>query len=161
MDNSLLLSSNGAAGIEIQSSGNYVGPSPAGGPNTIAGNANEGVLISGNNNIVAGNDIGVNDDEYGDPTLDIGNLVGVRLVGSATGNVIGGASSGQGNTIDFNGVGVSVEGSAVNNSILSNSIRNNILLGIDLNDDVVRRRMISATQTRGRIIFRTPRSSPP
>ena len=90
----------------------------------------EGIEINSNNNTVQGNYIGT--DISG--TLPRGNRSddGIEIQGGATGNLIGGESSGAGNIIAFNALnGVNVV-SGTTNAIVRNSIHSNTLLGIDL-----------------------------
>jgi hypothetical protein len=112
----------------------------AGTGNVISANLNNGVVISGAGataNTVAGNLIGT--DVNG--TSPLGNaLDGVHL-DTASGNTIGGAAAGAGNTIAFNGQdGVSINAGA-GDSILGNEIHDNGTtaqhLGIDLSPDGV------------------------
>ncbi|HXK09782.1 MAG TPA: hypothetical protein VMT70_09075, partial [Vicinamibacteria bacterium] len=132
---------NAAKGVAIWggASNNTVGGTAAGAGNVISGNNLLGVEISDagtTGNLVQGNRIGT--DVSG--TLNRGNTsYGVRLRLGATGNSIGGAAAGAGNTIAYSGLqGIVVtESATVGDSILGNSIYSNGGLGIDLNDDGV------------------------
>ena len=134
---------NGLSGVLINSaSNNTIGGSTTAARNVISGNNTHGVFISGSTggtgNLVQGNFIGVQVDGVG----PLGNSNhGVFITFNASGNVIGGTTSGLGNTIAYNdGDGVRV-GIANANAVVSNSIYSNAL-GIDLvngsfNGDVV------------------------
>lgn len=105
--------------------------------NTIAGNGQDGIFISGSstNNAIYGNFIGTNQSGGG----NLGNdMFGVHI-SLAPGNIIGDAGSGRGNVIANNGAdGIYISGqSAVRNAIRANNIRGNGGLGIDLGDNGV------------------------
>lgn len=90
--------------------------------NLISGNA-YGISINGagsDNNIVAGNTIGLN--EAADQT--IGNGYGIQIYGGASNNLIGGSTDdGTGNVISGNSTGVLVDGEGTNaNTIAGNRI---------------------------------------
>ena len=71
-------------------------------------------------------------------TGDLGNLLdGVAVTDGASNNVIGGTSSGPGNTIAFNGGDGVFVGAGSGNTILSNNIFSNTGLGIDLDSNGV------------------------
>jgi hypothetical protein len=156
-----LTSSNGAAGIVVQSGtsgqgGVIIGGSSASARNVISGNKFFGVDIQSNpctatttSVVVAGNSIGT-----GAGGAALGNgYGGVHLGCGATGSVVGGNGAGAGNVIAYNGGGsftgggVLVDGSPgvpSGNAILGNSIYSNTKLaggavhaglGIDLNTD--------------------------
>jgi hypothetical protein len=114
--------------------GNVIGGSGAP-ANVIAGNAADGVRISGaqtTGNAVDGNLIGVAADGV-TPRGNGGD--GVRIEQGASGNTIGGIA---GNVIANNAKGLVVVGDAtVGDSILGDSIHDNAGLGIDLGDDGV------------------------
>ncbi len=97
--------------------------------NLISGNAT-GVPAYGGGAIIRGNLIGTQPD--GVTTVSpIGNAVGVYLLGN--GNVVGGTSAGQGNTIAFSsGEGIRVQPGIVGGNITGNSIFSNTRLGINL-----------------------------
>jgi len=130
---------DGQTGVSIAgSANNIIGGTTAAARNIISGN-NSGVVISGanaTNNVVQGNFIGTDVNGVG----AIGNKAnGVEISGGASNNNIGGAVTGAGNTIAFNGctdryctaAGVYVQ-SGTGNAILGNSIFSNNGLGIDL-----------------------------
>jgi hypothetical protein len=138
---------NGEDGVHLLPAtlGSYVG---TGAPdntitgNTIADNAQYGVLIDGTTstgNVVQGNYIGTN----ASGAIGLGNTLGGVLIDQgASGNTIGGTAIGTGNVIANNaGNGVTVGDSptdtTVDDSILGNSIYGNTKLGIDLGDDGV------------------------
>ena len=128
---------NGSFGVHMPNANDStIGGSGSSG-NTIAGNAQDGVFISGSstNNQVLGNYIGTN--QNGNSGL--GNSAFGVHISLAPGNRVGNASGGQGNLIAHNGAdGVYISGqSAIGNVISSNSITNNGGLGIDLGNDGV------------------------
>ncbi|MAE65270.1 MAG: hypothetical protein CMJ18_13445, partial [Phycisphaeraceae bacterium] len=120
-----------AIGIDIQNNGNTIGGTAAGVENVIAGNTNDGIVISGDNNVVLGNTIGV----LGGVLFNGAN--GVLLTGGATGNEIGGDGDDDGNVIRHNGAdGVQVDATAGSgNAILRNLIYDHGELAIDLGSD--------------------------
>jgi hypothetical protein len=135
--------SNTANGVFVVGLENIIGG------NVILENASNGIEIAAVNitsagptrsdfNIVQGNSIGT--DFSGTNALGNG-LSGVLIDGTlleASGNLIGGESSGQPNAIAFNGSnGVTVVSNAVNNAIFANAIFTNSALGIDLGGDGV------------------------
>ena len=138
------ISSNTGDGIVVSGTANVIGDQAAGG-NIIIGNTGNGIRIAGaallfpaNANVVQGNSIGT--DATG--SNDLGNTQsGILIDGSlaaASTNLIGGESSGAGNTIAFNGSnGVTIVSNAVDNAIFENSIFTNAVLGIDLGADGV------------------------
>jgi uncharacterized repeat protein (TIGR01451 family) len=92
-----------------------------------------GIVVSGNGNIIEGNIIGTN----GDFSAPGNFLNGILVTGTASNNIIGGTFSGAGNTIFFNGRdGVFIE-SGTGNAIRRNLIFSNGALGIDLAPDGV------------------------
>lgn len=105
--------------------------------NTIAGNDQGGIFISGSstNNGIYGNSIGTNEGGSG----GLGNSMFGVHISLAPGNEIGDAGSGLGNLIAGNGAdGIYVTGeSATGNAIRANSIRDNGDLGIDLGNNGV------------------------
>ena len=111
---------NGFHGVAISegATDNTIGGTELGEGNTIGFNGTNGVIINGTdttNNRVLGNFIGTN--AAGNAS---GNgLDGVRISGSATNNVIGGASPGEGNTIGFNSEsGVSLFSSGTTGNVI-------------------------------------------
>ena len=134
------LSGNNLDGVYLfrGATGNYIGTDSDGVDdategNTISGSRDAGVLIGEvgtTANIVAGNFIGTN-------RLGVGPVAngseGVRIENAASGNTIGGTTTGAGNTIAFNAVsGVLVTDTASGNRIRENSIFANAGKGIDL-----------------------------
>jgi Thrombospondin type 3 repeat len=113
---------------------NIVGGTSASARNVISGNNATGVTIQGaTGNVVRGNRIGTNAAGSG----ALGNTSdGVRVGGNASTSSIGGAATGAGNTIAFNGAGVVID-SGTGNSVLSNSIHSSTTLGINLGIDGV------------------------
>jgi hypothetical protein len=119
--------------------------------NLISGNGTNGVVFNGasvsgsvSGNTVAGNLIGT--DATG--ALPLGNgAVGVRLVGGAQSNVVGGSGL-LANTIAFNkAAGVAIADAAtINNAITQNSIYSNTNLGIDLGQDGATANDLTPTQ---------------
>ncbi len=107
--------------IEQGASGNTIGGPTAAARNVISGSLLFGVRIAGattTGNLIAGNFIGT--DPSG--TVARGNNTGVLIEG-ATGNTIGGASTGLGNLISGNvGNGVNLDQGAVGNLIAGNLI---------------------------------------
>jgi hypothetical protein len=116
---------------------NTVGGSASSAGNLIAGNGAGGIWITGAaNTIVEGNSIGTG----ANGAVTLANTgFGVQLDGGASGNTIGGAAAGAGNTIAGNTIaGVAVLGaSTTGDSIHGNAIFNNGKLGIDLGGDGV------------------------
>jgi Ca2+-binding RTX toxin-like protein len=104
--------------------------------NVISGSLGDGVLLlTANNNTIAGNRIGTTAD--GAAALPNAGAGVINFFG--TGNTIGGTAPNAGNLIAFNnGIGVAIAGaSATGNSIVGNSIYSNGNLGIDLEDALV------------------------
>ncbi len=123
---------NGKQGILIEDSdSNMIGGSAPGMGNLIAGNAFDGVKISGpgaTGNMVQGNVIG---------RLDIPNRNGILVSDFAAGNMIGGVAPGESNTIAHNierGVWINAKG-GFSNGVRHNTIHDNggsVSLGLDL-----------------------------
>lgn len=127
---------NSSYGIHVPNGNNSViGGNGIG--NTIAGNGQDGIFISGSstNNGIYGNSIGTNEGGSG----GLGNSMFGVHISLAPGNEIGDAGSGLGNLIAGNGAdGIYVTGeSATGNAIRANSIRDNGDLGIDLGNNGV------------------------
>ena len=100
----------------------------------INGFSGNGISVPSSNNIIAGNFIGT--DSTGATGVPNG-LNGV-IITNGSNNTVGGTNAGDGNTIAFNTlVGVVVVGTATGNQILTNDIFSNGGLGIDLGDDGV------------------------
>lgn len=126
---------NGSNGVELLNSGenNLIGGSISSERNVISGNdafnQDWGILILNSpNNLVKGNYIGV--DATGITSL--GNGAGVVILGTSSGNVIGGSVAGEGNVIsgstgyysdaiDANGLIIAGSGTA-SNSVIGNYI---------------------------------------
>jgi parallel beta-helix repeat protein len=128
---------NSAHGIWIQSLNSVIGGSNPEERNVVSGNGINGVLLAWHNNTVKGNYIGTTSNGLN----PLGNgTSGVLVAGGITGNVIGGAVAGEGNTIAYNvgsGVGLanSLGSDPTNTRITRNSTYSNGGLGIDLNVD--------------------------
>ena len=115
-----------------RSSGNQIGGTGIGQANTIAGNNDDGIEITGNasfNNVIQANFIGTN--SAGSTT--IGNSDdGIVIGGSSDNNTIGGTLANEGNTIAQNGgTGITIS-SGNGHEIRANSIHTNGGIGIDL-----------------------------
>ncbi len=112
-------------GIEVAGSSNVIGGRASGARNLISGN-NTGVNIDsgGNGNSVLGNYIGTDltgATATGTDGNPLGNISGILVDGS--GNVVGGTVSGAGNLISGNrNSGVWIVSSGSGNSVLGNSI---------------------------------------
>jgi uncharacterized repeat protein (TIGR01451 family) len=119
-------------GIEISGSFNTVGGNSFSDVNVISASINGGIYITGDDNIIDHNRIGV----AADGTTPAGNLTGISLGTGADRNRIG---WGFGNTIASNGAdGVLLNTSAgIGNTILSNAIFANGGQAIDFDDDGV------------------------
>jgi titin len=107
-DGTAALANGTGVRIDGGASRNIIGGVAPGAGNTISGNSNYGVLISGGgtaSNLVQGNRIGTN----ADGTAALGNGTdGVRIDGGASRNTIGGDVPGAGNTISGNDRGAGV-----------------------------------------------------
>jgi hypothetical protein len=117
-------------GVEIESgTANTIGGTVPGAGNVISGNGNHalgsnplgsGVEISGtgsSGNLVVGNLIGT--DASGTSRLD-NTVAGVRIVGGATGNTVGGAAAGAANVISGNSIsGVEISGRGTGRNVVS------------------------------------------
>lgn len=115
---------------------NTVGGTEPGSRNVISANSWSGVHLEdyATTNHVLGNYIGT--DASGVNSLG-NDQAGVRIIGSATGNAIGGETSTEGNLICYNvGDGIRASG-GMTNALLSNAIHSNGGLGIDLGGDGV------------------------
>ena len=133
-DGSTALGNNGN-GVAVQAvSGTTIGGTSSGAGNVISGNI-EGVVIIGagaTGNLLEGNFIGTDKPGAPPPNPDIGDPVnqafGVDIQGGASGNTVGGTTSGAGNTIAFFGEAGMIVGNSpadtttVGNAILGNSI---------------------------------------
>lgn len=124
---------NAGFGVWIDNANsNAIGSSFSNTENVIVANGKSGVQISGagsTGNIVLGNRIGTNA-----ALSPLGNLEsGVRILGGASGNAIGGTAPGAENMILYNGgAGVRVFDDSAGNRITQNAIGSNGGLGIDL-----------------------------
>lgn len=138
------------ANVQITGDNNTFGGTDAGAGNAVSGTTTlPGISIIGltpfggsdaSGNKVQGNYIGT--DASGNVQTGFGNSYGVQLALDAVNNLVGGTTSGAGNTIAGNNAGVVVVTytggtPAINNSILGNSIHDNTggsvtSLGIDL-----------------------------
>ncbi len=154
--NPLLAGGAFGAGIKVYGSNNTIGGTGAFQSNVISSNAADGVAIisvnpgvTGNENVVQGNDIGTEPGTVYNDEGNGGDGVSIETTGEGSGginNVIGDAPSavatGAGNVIAFNGrngVNIYSDNGADNtgNAVLGNSIFENKLLGIDLGNDAV------------------------
>ena len=104
---------NGKFGVLIQNlaGSNTIGGAAPGARNIISGNKSEGVIISGTNNLVAGNYIGT--DTTGNNKIGNSDF-GVVINGPASNNTVGGTVAGAGNVISGNGGGVEISGNSAN-----------------------------------------------
>jgi uncharacterized repeat protein (TIGR01451 family) len=124
---------NETGGIDIlDGANNTIGGGATGAGNIISGNGFLGVSLSGSpstGNLIKGNIIGL----QANGVSALGNdLDGIFIGNSATNTAVGGAASGEGNLIAFNGgAGVFVN-SGTGHFIQRNSIFSNFGLGIDL-----------------------------
>ncbi len=107
-------------GIEIGGSGNVVGGTAAGAANLISGDTYAGVLISGDNNQVLGNSIGVTND--GNSALADGTGIYLQQCG---GNIIGGTAPGARNIISGNSADGILFSGGGGNQVLGNYIGSN------------------------------------
>jgi len=126
--------------------------------NIISGNNGSGIdfFNSGGLNIIAGNYIGTDitgtdslgnglngitlfgtseDNQILKNLIAFNNEPAIRFLGQASGNIIGGDSVENGNTIFNNAGGIVLSSTVVNNQILFNTFSNNGDLAIDLNED--------------------------
>lgn len=114
------------------SSNTTIGGNAPGAGNVVSGSGNLGILIQGSPTgvVVQGNKIGT--DITG--MMPLGNAgCGIQVNASPANATIGGASSGQGNIIAFNGTnGVFIATGSTGWAILGNSIHDNSRLGITL-----------------------------
>ena len=137
---------NSSFGISIgDSDNNTIGGPSVGGGNVISSNHFGGILLSGSNNGSNGNIIQNNYIGTGaDGKTPLGNQSDGLSLSRGSNNTVGGSSPGTGNTIAFNGRGISVF-AGTGNFIFGNSIFSNnsfsifgsrdVAAGIDLNSD--------------------------
>lgn len=140
---------NGGAGVGIFSAAaqNIIGGTTAAARNIISGNTQQGVAIGNadtSSNIVEGNYIGLNPTG----TVAIANTFpGVNLFDGASGNLIGGISTGAGNVISGNaGQGVSAQDAGTSGNFIQGNLIGlnaagtaavaNTGVGIEMFDDV-------------------------
>ncbi len=134
---------NGSNGIRVQSDSNTIGGLTAGERNIISGNDSDGIDINASaTNLIWGNYIGT--DITG--TLDLGNAgEGILIGGAATGNSIGGNTSGHRNVIsgnnangiDFRDTGTmsnTVEGNYIGVDATGTVVLGNTSAGVDFRD---------------------------
>ncbi len=124
LNNYIGVGSNGSADVgntgngvwtQVGSVDNFIGDEFGGG-NIISANSQNGVLLSDGPNFVYGNIIGLADNGSNRPN----STAGVTIAGSGSGNKIGDAVAGAGNTISSNTVGIAIVASG--NDILGNII---------------------------------------
>ena len=132
---------SGGSGVVSSASNSTIGGNSPDAVNLISGNDGHGIVFSNSNSSFAfGNLIGTR----ANGTVGLGNGgSGINLTGAGSAfNTIGGTTTGEGNTIAFNGAdGISLPDSLTGNSIRGNSIYSNgataAHLGIDLGTDGV------------------------
>ncbi len=113
--------------IQVEATANTVGGTSSGAANVISGNDIGVYLYSGgtSGNVVLGNLIGT--DIHG--TAKLGNTFeGVFIAFGATGNTVGGTSSGAANVISANNYGVDLYGSGTSGNVVLGN-----LIGTDIN----------------------------
>jgi titin len=119
-------SGSGSYGIYVESSANLIGGTNIGDGNVISGGNDSGIyLANANNNLIAGNLIGV----AASGTTALGNLNnGIVIYGSSSGNEIGGPTAAAQNIISGNGAsGIFLNGAnASGNLIQGNRIGTDI-----------------------------------
>ena len=124
---------NAFDGVRIEGWANGATIGSPGNGNVIAGNVERGInLNNSNNNTIQANSIGTNTGG----AVDLGNtLTGIftPALGSSD-NLIGGSGVGDGNTIAFNGEGITFL-SGTGNTIIGNDTYSNDALGIDFDND--------------------------
>ncbi len=123
---------NSGNGIEIDANSNSVGGTTALARNVVSGNSQDGILITGNQNVVEGNYVGT--DSTGTTALSNG-LNGIEIDDSDS-NIIGGIVVSARNVITGNrGRGILLSAGALNNQVEGNYIgvdaTGNGLLGND------------------------------
>jgi len=126
---------NGFDGVRIEGWANGAVIGSPGNGNVIAGNTQRGInLNNSNDNTIQANSLGT--DTGG--AVDLGNtLTGIYTdAWGSSDNLIGGTVLGEGNTIAFNGEGITFL-SGADNAIIGNDIYTNDAMGIDFDDDGV------------------------
>ncbi len=107
---------NSGDGISLASDNNQVGGTTVLERNIISGNTADGILITGHNNTVTGNYIGI--DVAGTTALANGDD-GVWVGSGATGTTIGGTTAGAGNVISGNvDVGIVITGTGTSGTVV-------------------------------------------
>ncbi len=113
----LMIENFNNAGIDVTSAGNTIGGGAANPANLISGNTQDGVLLTGSGatgNLVVGNFIGT----AMTGKTAVANATGVEIASGASGNTIGGTTSGARNVISGNtSYGVETDTSAAGNVI--------------------------------------------
>jgi len=143
---------NAAYGIDVfgGANRNFIGGTVAGAGNLIGGSGQSGIRVSDVNtsaNSIWGNLVGVNASSTPLPNAQNGILIDV----GATGNLIGGPATGQGNVIAFNaGSGVLIN-SLGGNPVRGNSIYSNGALGIKYTSGGVSAPVFTSTSAVGSI----------
>ncbi|GEM_PF-2569210 len=136
--NGIYLGGNGSACTMRDNTTAAAIPSPCVHHNVIASNSGNGILIAGQQYRIENNYLGV---LPRDVNVNRGNGgAGIRLLGDASQNVIGGVSNSQANIIRYNsGGGIVLAGTAnsTRNNISHNIISRNLGLGIDLGSNGV------------------------
>jgi Ca2+-binding RTX toxin-like protein len=123
----LLARANTGAGIQLTASNSTIGGAQSSQRNVISANGSKGIIITGSNNLVINNFIGVG----ANFTTPLGNkdiavlVTGASTLNTITGNIIANSA--------FSGVAVA--SAATGTEILNNAIYNNATLGIDLEGD--------------------------
>ena len=123
LDNTGTVVQANATGIEMTSGGNTIGGNDSARAKcNIRKTPGFGIYIGSAtavNNTIQGNYIGTN----ATGTSDIGNNVGINLVGGANNNTIGGIVVGAGNVISGNDSdGLTIQGSGTSNNIVQGNI---------------------------------------
>jgi hypothetical protein len=111
--------------------------------NLIASNLGDGVRLTDADGVtVTGNVIGSTSMDFDTGALSGNHGDAIGLMGTSSGNHIGGTAAGQGNTLSYSqGAGVSIyrqsdpAQSGINNAIRGNSMHDNGIAGIDLTEE--------------------------
>ncbi|MCA9064518.1 MAG: right-handed parallel beta-helix repeat-containing protein, partial [Planctomycetaceae bacterium] len=130
---------NQASGIRIDagSTNNTIGGSGPGDGNVISANAFNGVIIDGlttTGNVISGNRVGL----ASDGITDLGNgHQGIFLINDTSGNIIGGTSTGAGNTVSGNALsGILISEGANHNSVQGNRIGTDVTGTVAVSNDI-------------------------